>query len=388
MAIQQGNTSGLGYQVEVTPGTTPAAAFKKLRHTTESLNTTVNTITSSELRSDRAVSDLVRTSTAEAGSVAFELSYAEYEPFIAAAVGGVFSTAVTLTATDLSFSSTDNSINSLAAAFSVVNILPGHYLKISGATLPANNGIVKVVSVTTAKIICANITFTTAAAGPSITVKGKSVRNGVTKPSFSLQRSFPDITQFIVHRGMVVNNFSLATASGALISGSIDFMGLNSAVGTTSFGTGADVDSTTNGIMSAQANVGSVYKNGASLSTSGIYFKKIDLAITNNLRALDTIGTIGAIAINQGTFSAKASISAYFSDATLLADFLAGNAMTISYSLTDDSANVLVVDLYGKLDSGSISGASLNADMMQEFSLTAIVNPTLGYMAQISVLPA
>ena len=386
MAIQQGNTSSLGYQVEVTPGVTPAAAFKLLRHTTESLNSNVTTVVSTELRSDRATSDLVRTNQSEAGSVGFELSYAEYEPFIAAAVGGTFSTLFTLTATDLSFSSVDNSINSLAAAFSTTTILPGHYLKIAGAALPANNGIVKVVSVTTAKIIVSHKTFTTAIAGPSITVKGKSVRNGVVKPFYSLQRSFPDITQFIVHRGMVVNGLTLNVASGALVSGSLDFMGMNSGVAATTFGTGADVVATTNGILSAQANVGTVFKSG--VAQTGVYFKKLDTVVNNNSRALDAIGTLGAIGINHGSISVKTSVSAFFSDTSLLADFLAGTANTLSYSLTDDAGNALVIDMYGKFDTGTVTGAQLNTDMMVDLSLTSIVNPTLGYMIQISVLPA
>ena len=385
MAIQQGNTSSLGYQVEVTPGVTPAAAFKLLRHTTESLNSNVTTVVSTELRSDRATSDLVRTNQSEAGSVGFELSYAEYEPFIAAAVGGTFSTLFTLTAADLSFSSVDNSINSLAAAFNTT-ILPGHYLKIAGATLPANNGIVKVVSVTTAKIIVSHKTFTTAIAGPSITVKGKSVRNGVVKPFYSLQRSFPDITQFIVHRGMVVNGLTLNVASGALVSGSLDFMGMNSGVAATTFGTGADVVATTNGILSAQANVGTVFKSG--VAQTGVYFKKLDTVVNNNSRALDAIGTLGAIGINHGSISVKTSVSAFFSDTSLLADFLAGTANTLSYSLTDDAGNALVIDMYGKFDTGTVTGAQLNTDMMVDLSLTSIVNPTLGYMIQISVLPA
>ena len=151
MANAKGNLVTLGYIVETTAGTTPSAPVVYLRNKGANPVADIGTTVSAEITSSRDEADLVRTSGKTNMSIPFELSFTEYDPFFASALSGVMSTAVALTATDISASSTDNSINSAAAAFSTANILPGMWIKTKGFSTAANNGIGKVVSVTTAK---------------------------------------------------------------------------------------------------------------------------------------------------------------------------------------------------------------------------------------------
>lgn len=82
----------LKYVAEATWNTTPTSATKSLqtvRYTSDSFNPEVSNIVSSEIRSDRSVSDLVQVSRQNTGSLEFELSRGTYDTWME---GALFST--------------------------------------------------------------------------------------------------------------------------------------------------------------------------------------------------------------------------------------------------------------------------------------------------------
>lgn len=88
------NRTLLQYVAETTFGTTPNnPAFRHIRYTGESLNYAIQNVVSSEIRPDRATTDLVRVSADASGDIQFELSHASFDPFIEAALCSSFSSA-------------------------------------------------------------------------------------------------------------------------------------------------------------------------------------------------------------------------------------------------------------------------------------------------------
>lgn len=388
MANAQANVVSVKYLAEVTPGTTPAAALTKLRYKSTNIDGKVNTTTSQEIRSDRATADLVRTSATTDGEIAFELSFEEYDPIIAAALGGTYSTPISFTASTVSAASGDNSINDSGAGFPST-IAAGHWIKISGFATASNNGIAKVVSRTSSKIVLSHKTLTTETAGATVVLKGKSVRNGTTKSTFTIEREFPDLATpaFFQHRGMLVNTMTLNATSGSILEGSFGLMGRDTLINTATCGTGAEVVVTAHPIMSATANVGTIYENGTAIT--GTYFKNINLSTTNNARNLDAIGSLYPIDINNGSFGATVTMESFFSDTALLQKFLNGTATSLAYYFTDSEGNYVVIDLpYIKFTAGPLNGVNLNSDVMVGLTATALNSPTLNYMMQVSMLPA
>lgn len=81
--------------VESTYGTTPATpAFTKQRFTGESLKAARQNVTSSEIRADRNVTDLIQVGGAAEGGLDFELSYGAFDAFLESALFGAWSTNV------------------------------------------------------------------------------------------------------------------------------------------------------------------------------------------------------------------------------------------------------------------------------------------------------
>jgi hypothetical protein len=72
--------ASLAYGVQVACGT-PATSLISLRYTSESLAMTTEATQSNEIRDDRNVTDLVRTSASVGGAIGFELSYETFDIF-------------------------------------------------------------------------------------------------------------------------------------------------------------------------------------------------------------------------------------------------------------------------------------------------------------------
>lgn len=390
MANAQANVVATTYVVEVTPGTTPPATdFTALRCNNPDFNANINNTTSQEIRSDRNTTDLVRTSANSEGSIGFELSAVEYEPFIESALGGTFSTLVDADLADVTYVASTRTFTSAGSGFPAT-IQAGHFLKVSCGAV---QGIIKVSSASTSTIVH-EVGYLPGAsdetpAPASSTFKGKSVRNGNTKKTFTIEREFTDITEFMSHTGMMVSQMTLNAASEAIIEGTLNFTGRTTTVSGTTAGTGSTNAATANPIMSAVANVGTIYEGGVAVPSSSVAFKSINLSTNNNTRALTAIGSLYPIDINMGNFNAEFAVEAYFSDSSLLDKYIAGTLTELSYNFTDDNGNVIVIDApQVKYSAGTVTGVTLNSDVMQSLTGTALYDPTWGYALQISYLPA
>ena len=83
MAISDSARSQLYYLEETTWGVTPASAMKALRFTGETLNYDISTAQSKEIRSDRQITDLIRTDAEPGGNINFEMSYGALDDLLA-----------------------------------------------------------------------------------------------------------------------------------------------------------------------------------------------------------------------------------------------------------------------------------------------------------------
>lgn len=401
MANAQSNVVKTKYIVEVTPGTTPASALTVLPVKTSNMVAQVNNTTSQEIRSDRATADLVRTSAASTGDIGYELSFTDYADFMESALGaastvfsgtasGTRTVLVNKSAITISSSSVDNSLNDSGSGFVTAGITADSWVVFrgfAGANAVNNNKPCKVVSVTTAKVVLSHITLVTEAAGATVVIKGQSITNGANKKTVSIEKQYTDLTTtFSSHKGMHVNTMTVNAASGAIVEGSFGFMGRDSAYGTTTIGTGADVVPAATPIMSATANVGTIFIDGTALSTT--FLKSINLSTTNNTRQLDAIGNLYPIDVNLGTLGVTAAVQAYFNDSVQINKFLNGTAFSLVWSFQDSATNHTVIELpYCKFNTGTVTAATLNSDVMQDLGVTALLSPTQNVMIRISFLP-
>jgi hypothetical protein len=376
------------YVAEVTLGVTPTTpALTKMNVVSSSIDAQISTTVSNQISATGDEADIIQTEGSTSGDIAIEWQYAAYDDFIASAVRNTWSTAVSVTGTDISAAATDNSINSVGAAFSTTNILPGHWVVAEGFTGGniANNGVpMRVVSVTTSKIVVSGVTLVDDAAGESITVKGKSIRNGTTRKSFTIEKEFPDLaTTFVSHKGMVANTMNISAAVGSIVTGSFGFNGMTTTYAATTVGTGTEIAAVSNEVFSPVSSIGTIYENGTALA--GTCIRSINLTTTSNTRNNQCLGSMYPSAINLGTINVSGTLEIYFNSTTLLDKFINATATSLAFWFDDAAGNHFVVDMpQVKFTTGSVSGISKNSDCMVSLGFTAVRDSVEGFTIQIS----
>lgn len=398
--LSASNRSQLGYKLEgVFPtnfGVPQAGNGVNLGMLSETLDYTIKNEASKTIRSDRQVPDIVQVSASSAGGFAFEAQYREYDPFIQAAVQNDFtvygtlgvSTASTGTltvtsATVLTASVASAGVDSYAtlergqwfsitpvvgATQAVKDYLAARAFRVSATVAPTTT----VITLDTATPINAAIITTPLAIGYKI---GSSrVYNASIMKSWTLEVGHADISQFRQYTGMVLSKYDMKLSVGAIVTGSMDFMGKGfNLLGATGMGT--PVVSQTFTPANATRGVFDIFENGASISAS-TYIKSGEFSIDNSLRMQDAIGVFGAAGIGAGTFKVMGKLEVYFADATIYNKLLSGVGTSLSIPLLDVDGNGYVYYFPRiKYTAAKVSVGGIDQDNMLSMDFEAVLDP-------------
>jgi len=358
----------MSYLAESTFGTTPAGNLKVLRMTGETFKADTNTTNSAEIRDDRMVADVLRTMVSASGDIQFELSYGTYDDFFAAALmssGFATSVAIENGSTLITFAA--NTLTTTGTWDN--NPAVGDWIEVRGATVhPAANGYYKVTAASSTVITVAQtITDTGAEAGTVTIQKGFAITNGTTETSFSFERKYGDLSNiFEAFVGMEINTFNLSITADGLVTGSFGFMGKLASSETSTIGDGYDAENT-NQIYNATDNVNSIQEAYADLGATAF-----SLSLTNNLRGLSNIGTLGYDEINDGQLELTGTLQTYFSSAAEFNKYLQFTESSISVIMEDSSGNCYIIDIPNlNYTSGTRNAGSNNTDIIADLAWNA-----------------
>lgn len=382
----------LSYIKEVTFGITPAGSpLQLIRFTGESLSQESSTKDSDEIRADRQVNDVVRTGYRAMGDINLELSYAAYDEFLLATFGSAaWSTPVSVSGTDISAASADNSYNSAANAFGTIN--PGQWIKVTGFTAggAVNNGYAKVLSrPTSGKIIVVGKTLTTQVAGASVVVTmGAQIVNGVAEASYSFERAMNDLTTTRqVYRGMTFGSFKLNAVTEQMLTGSFSLMGRNETNETASVGNGSYTAAPVNTVMNVVDNVLSVLYD-ATGTLGDVPTTEFSFTCDNNLRGRTQVGDGGPVSIGEGNFKANGTLKGYFSGNAEYSRYLNFTDTAMAMVVEDVAGNAYVFDFPAvKLTAGKRNATGQNTDVMRDFTWSAKRSAAEGVTARVVRFP-
>ena len=347
------NTSALGYIAESTWGTTPGTPeLQALRITSDSLRHEKNTVTSAELEASRMTSDLAQVGASALGDIGFELSYATFDAFFESALYSTWDDITDITPAGVTVAS--DVLTGAASDFDDVNV--GGWIKIAGATTTANNGIWRVIA---KAVDGSTLTFPSgsltndAVSDSGITISQSHLQNGVTEKSFTFERDIlhSGTNYFQVFRGMVVASLNLNVQTQQIATGTMGFVGSLGAAGSSTIdNAGGYTASNTNSVMNGTAGVGTIYLDdySATVPTSTAMTEKMrqfTLAINNNVRGQDALGTLGNFDLGTGEMDLSGTAEVYFADNTLFSDFIAHTYKSYAFTIADGAGNTYVITL-------------------------------------------
>jgi len=384
MPIADSSRAALRYIEEITAGITPVGPLNDLRFTSESLNQSISYETSNEIRPDRQITNTIRTGSEPAGDVGFELSYDSLDQLIPGAMFSDWSTPLAISLADVSVDGVGNTYDSVGGDFVALGIVAGQYINVGGFATAINNGIVRVVSVTSLQIVVIGKALVTEAAGATITVGGSYIRNGIQRHYYTLEKQFSDITQFHAYRGMEVSSFGLEIPNDNIITGTMNFMGLSATSATVTAGTGSPIPAPANDIFNGVSNVTQVFENDIDMIASGNCPYSLNFNIDNALRMQRCIGTDGPTGIGVGRVAVTGNLGVWFRDEVLYEKMLNSTESSLAWIVNDNTGNTYVISFPRiRFVSGNPEASGIDTDIGIDFDFTAYRHETLGYTVQI-----
>ena len=387
MALASTSLVQLRYIPEVTAGVTPGTGNGvNLRMTGESLDFSIQTDTSKEIRSDRQTTDLVQVGASCSGGFNFELSFKEYDPFLVATLQGSwvdYGTSGKGVALALTINSTAGTLTAASAptgndAFTSLTV--GQWIRLKAPSDAADGAFLKILS-TTSTIITVDTVTPIPGTGTRSNVAGcvisaSRASNGATQKSFTLEKNFTDVAQFLAYKGMSPNKVSLSFETGSIVNGSFDFIGTTATTMVTATTLpGTPTASQTFEVMNAITGVGQLLEAGVAMTDN--FIKSLSIDIDNSLRGQTAIGTFGYVGVAAGTVTVSGNMTLYLKDGTAYNKYVNNTASSIAWRVKDGAGNAYVFTLPKiKFSSGKVVAGSINQDALVEMPFTALMDAT------------
>jgi len=223
----------------------------------------------------------------------------------------------------------------------------------------------------------------------AVTIQGSMLRNpssvaNIVPQSASLEAGFEDVGQYMLQDGQMVNSFSLSFSASAVLTGSFEFMGRATTVGTSTVLAGgaytvlAPVETE---IMNATTDVGQLMKNGLPLTTA---IKEIKLDGKANLRNQMAVSSKFPVGIGTGRFELTGSAQCYFETWDLFNNFLNHDTVSLSWSVFDSTLNSYYFTLPAvKITADPVNSKGIDQDVMNDITFESFRDVQTQCMIQI-----
>jgi len=395
MATASASATQVRYLVETTAGTIESGNPQLYRVTKESLNQTIESQASQELRADRQVSDVTLVSGSVGGALDWELSLKTHDDFLEALLANTWALSGT---TDGTLSVTAVTFTAASDTFSTTGVFPtmekGQWFRVSGHSIPELNGVYRC-STTTAPTTTAIVIDTAvydpgaaAATSSTATFSTSRLKNGTADlKTFSIEKEFSDVTQFFMAKGMAVQSMSLNFATGEAITGNFSFLGMTMTRGTASMfpGIASEVAATTTPMINTVNNT-VVILDGVKVSDSCA--ESFSLNINTGMKERRCLGSgLGLAGITQGSFEITADLNIFFgaaSSAAVYDKMIADQPIAFSIYCEDSNGDGYAITLErAKITSSEVVAGGLNTDVMMNLSTTATIGTLSSAMIAI-----
>jgi len=391
--MSDSNRVQLGYKKE-TGGyaISPTGEYAALRITGESLHQETSTITSAEIRSDRQISDVVRSNLNAAGDTNWELSYNFLDLLESALMsnstwaGAEASGAINCTA-----DSSGQTLTTTTGSDTFDDFEVGQWVKVTGfVTNEVNNGYFKVKTVASLVLtVEGNSLISEVVSGTTVNInQGGQILNGVLQTHYTIQRKYQDHSgtgAVALYAGMMIDSMTLSATTEAVVTGSFSWLGKKELSASSITGTFADPN--TEDVMNSVEDVAGVQEGrlGTATAYDAQTITAFSFSLGNNLRPRLEIGTLGAISIGTGTCNVSGTFQRYYEDASMIDKYLDFEDSSLAIAFNDADGNAFVLD-FPKIvyTSAQRVAGGQNQDIICDMAWEAIADDTEDITIRIS----
>jgi hypothetical protein len=311
---------GLRYIAEANFGATPGTpSMKALRHTSCALGLSKDSLLSQELRPDRQISDFRHGARRVQGDIGFELSYGEFDAILAGALFGAWGASASGSAITVTVDEVAGTFTRAAGSWLLEGVQVGDVLTFSGFAAAGNNGTFVVSAVSALVATFSTATGIVAVAGDtgiSYTSTRGGLRAGTTMQSFTFERAFTDVTEYMVFSGCMVDSLTLSVQQNAMVTGAFGIIGKD--MGALS-GSALDANPTPSLVHSPYDSFsGSLLEGGSAIAV----ITGIELSLSNALDPAFVLASKAAHTVTAGRSNLTGTVSALFVDDVMMNKFI------------------------------------------------------------------
>lgn len=366
------NEVQVSYVREVSWGTTPNSDFQAFPITGGAMPHGQETVRSQSLRTDAQLADSKRVGLSPTVSYDFEFAANTYDEHLRQVIrsDADWTSDLAISASDISFSSSGNTIDSVAGDFG--SVTKGQWIKVTGAANSGNNSWWRVTAATIYSLTVAGGTLTDEGAGNTIVINGSQLLNGETLHSMSIQENYTDLTnRWRIAAGVRLNAFSLQQSAGGIITGS--FAGdakqrLQAAAGG---GTGTVTAALSKDVVTEVDGFEQIWIDNTVITTD-VFALGLDIATGNRPRK--ALGSLPRTAMNQNAPEVTGSIEMYLEDDTWTydSDYQNFTAFSMAFWVDMQSGDHYLFELpQCKFTAEPATNPGLDSDLMLSFTFAA-----------------
>lgn len=371
----KGSSSGIAVRKEVTVGVLDPGQFTGINFSEEDMGFTIEHKESMNIRPDRQTTDLVPVGAEAAGGFKGESVAEDWDLLLPGVLFDSGWHAPVQPASTCSFAiETAPGVGGKITmdANSVASLAVDQHIFLAGATLAANRGLFRITGIVGSVVQVDKPCATEASV--TLSVKGDRLRNGVTKTTYSIERSHEDISQFFLYLGMLPATYSQEIESGEPILDSIAFMGLTESSGTTTSSSPAASSPSTNPVLNGVTSVGSISIDNVAIESCLI--QKVSYEIDNNVKGKPAVGTFGYCDVDGASLKVTGKLTLYFSDSTYYTKYRNSTAFSLTIPMIDSLGNQRIIHFpkckFSEMKS-NVTGK--DDDVLLESGFTAMVGP-------------
>lgn len=359
----------VSYLEETSFKTIPASALQDIRYTSESFKQVTGTAMPSEIRGDRQVSDLKRTSISAEGSLGIEFSYGTFDDFLSSVIGsaafdtggsiGPAAFAVTIGPDQLTGTGID------------VGVAVNDWVVLDNGAAALTNTLFKVTAVATGILTVSPAPVSAdAGSGDEVLRFSSNAVNGVAKRSFMFEKHYQDLTTtFEAAYGQVPSTLSLTIATESIISGEIGFVGAYAITGSSTLGTGANTAATETDNMATVDEIAALFEGS---DHADFLATEVTISVNGNPSTRMNLGENSPSSYGLGKFEITGSIKAHFASSDLIDKYLNGTETAMAIAVKDAAGNHTIFDFPRiKFTDGSRFSGGENSNVMAELTFTA-----------------
>lgn len=240
-----------------------------------------------------------------------------------------------------------NALTSTTLNFTTLGLVVGQWVKVSaegGAfsfNTAANLGYCRISAIAAQRLSFDVVPAGWGAdAGAAKTIRvyfGDSIRNGTTNTSFRMEKEYGLTagTRYAYFRGMEVSSMAINADTRSIITQTFTFMGSDGIIPSAS----RDASATTvlpndNSVLDSSNSVPMILEAGVAVAAPN-YVSSFSFTLDNNMRALSSVGSPGAIGVGLGRSDITGTLATYFGDETYLTKLINNTASSATFTLRD-----------------------------------------------------